>query len=187
MGFAEDLLAVPPDARDGWFDDFLGVTDPLPADGALAQGNVPYLPCGVATLLAAIEHAHITADDVFVDIGSGWGRATAFVHAMTGARTIGVEVQPHLVKRARDLGQTVLEGDAVEIVRTLHTGTVFFLYCPFSGERLRHVLGDLEAIARAHPLRICAVDLPLPRCPWLEPIHTSSASLYIARGAGKIA
>lgn len=180
MSFAEDLLAVPPGARDAWLDDFLGVDDPLPADGPLARGSVPYMPCGVERLLAAIEHARIGGGDVFVDIGSGWGRATAFVHLMTGARAIGVEVQPHLARRARDVARrlnapalTVIEGDAFDVVDSLDAGTVFFLYCPFSGGRLRRVMDALESRARAHPIRVCAVDLPLPPCAWLEPVYAS--------------
>ncbi len=179
--FAESLRAVAPDARDAWFDEFLGVEDTLPPDGPeLEPGHVPYMPCGVATLLSAIEHARITEDDVFVDIGCGLGRATAFVHLMTGARAIGVEIQSHLASRARDVARrvnaeriAVIEGDATRVVRSLAHATVFFLYCPFSGERLRGVLGDLESIARTRPLRICAVDLPLPPCAWLELVHES--------------
>ena len=181
MAFAETLLAVAPDARDAWLDDFLGLEDALPPDGPeLAPGQVPYMPCGVATLLSTIEHARITEDDVFVDIGSGLGRATAFVHSMTGARAIGIEIQSHLASRARDVARrlnadrlTVIEGDATRIVGSLDAGTVFFLYCPFSGERLRSVLGDLEAIARARPIRVCTVDLPLRPCAWLELVHAS--------------
>ena len=174
--FAATLRAIAPAERDAWLDEFLGVDDPLPADGTLARGNVPYMPCGVTTLLSVIEHARIDDRDVFVDIGSGWGRATAFVHSMTGARTIGVEIQPHLASRARRLNtpsSRVIEGDAAEIVRTLREGTVFFLYCPFSGERLHRVLADLETIARAHPIRVCTVDLPIPPCAWLELVHAS--------------
>src|SRR5678815_4815491 len=104
MSFAAALLAVPPEARDAWLDEFLGVEDTLPADGPeLGPGGVPYMPCAVATLLAAIEHARITGDDVVRDIGSGWGRATAFVHAMTGGRARGVGVQSHLASRAREV------------------------------------------------------------------------------------
>ncbi|HEX4517553.1 MAG TPA: hypothetical protein VH054_28605 [Polyangiaceae bacterium] len=179
--FAESLRAVAPGARDAWFDDFLGLEDALPPDGPeLAPGLVPYMPCGIATLLSAIEHARITKDDVFVDIGSGLGRATAFVHLMTGARAIGVEIQSHLASRARDVARrtnaeriSVIEGDATCLVRTLEEGTVFFMYCPFSGERLRGVLDDLEPFARARPIRICAVDLPLPPCGWLELVHSA--------------
>jgi D-arabinose 1-dehydrogenase-like Zn-dependent alcohol dehydrogenase len=176
------LCAVPPDARDAWLDEYLGVEDTLPADGRLEPGTVPYMPCAVSTLLAAIEHGAITPRDVFVDIGCGWGRAMAFVHLMTGAEAIGVEVQPHLASRARRLNAplTVIEGDATEIVRSLRTGTVFFLYCPFSGDRLRRVMDDLESIAREHPIRVCAVDLPLPPCAWLEPVH-ARAELAIWR------
>ena len=43
----------------------------------------------------------------------------------------------------------------------------------FSGARLRDVLGDLEAIARPRPIRVCAVDLPLPPCAWLELVHSA--------------
>ena len=48
-------------------------------------------------------------------------------------------------------------------------GSVFFLYCPFSGDRLTKVLAGLESIARTRVIRVCCVDLPLPSCPWLAP------------------
>ena len=189
MSFAAALHAVPPDARDAWFDDFLGMEDALPPDGPeLSPGEVPYMPCGVGALLSMIEHARITERDVFVDIGCGLGRAMAFVHGVTGARAIGVEVQSHLVRRARDLARRlnapldVIEGDATRIVRDLHMGTVFFLYCPFSGERLHRVLADLESIARAHPICVCTVNLPLPPCGWLDVVH-ASPELVICRSA----
>ena len=55
---------------------------------------MPYLPCPVDTLLRVIEHAPLGAADVFVDVGSGLGRAAALVHLLTGARAVGLEVQP---------------------------------------------------------------------------------------------
>ena len=61
-----------------------------------------------------------------------------------------------------------MSGDAAEIVPQLTAGSVFFLYCPFSGPRLVKLLADLEPIARTRPIRVCAVDLPLPPCPWLQ-------------------
>jgi len=191
MSFRAAFLAVPPEEREAWIDEFLGVGDPLPADGpALQPGNVPYMPCGVETLLAVIEHARITERDVFVDVGCGLGRAAAFVHLMTGASAIGVEVQPHLAGRARELARRsgarvdVIEGDATRLAGALERGTVFFLYCPFSGERLNGFVGELEPIARAHPIRICAVDVPLPRRAWLEPVH-ESAHLVICRSTSQ--
>ena len=60
-----------------------------------------------------------------------------------------------------------LEGDAAQRTDSLARGSVFFLYCPFSGARLEQLLDGLEAVARARPIRICCVDLALPPRPWL--------------------
>jgi len=182
------LLEVPPLQRDAWLDLTLGLGE-LPEDGPdLPQGCVPYLPCPVDDLLQLVEHAHVQASDVFVDIGSGVGRAAAFVHLLTEASAIGLEVQPQLVRAARSLAarlrrsrvQTV-EGDAAELAGAMATGTVFLLYCPFSGDRLAKVLTELELIARTRTVRVCCVDLPLPACPWLTLENSPRAGLEIYR------
>jgi SAM-dependent methyltransferase len=126
--------------------------------------------------------------DVFVDVGSGPGRAAAFVHLLTGAGVIGIEVQSGLVRAARDLSRRLalprvscVEGDAVKLTRFITIGSVFFLYCPFSGDRLLKVLADLEDIARTRTIRVCCLDVPLPRCPWLEAEPGGSGDLAIYR------
>lgn len=169
--------AVPPSSRDAWLDALLGI-DTFPADDpALPRGCVPYLPCGVDLLLATIDAAAIIPSDVFVDLGAGLGRALVLVHLLTGAHAIGVEIQAALAQRSRThaaaLGLPhieILEADAADPIPALHSGTVFFLYCPFSGARLVRALAHLETIAAHHPIRICCVDLPLPRCDWLIPV-----------------
>ena len=175
--FRAALTEVPPAGRDAWLDTVLGLGE-LPDDGPdLPPGCVPYVPCAVDTVLRMVEHADVRAEDVFVDIGSGLGRAAALTHLVTGAAAIGLEIQSGLVRSCRDLTKrlntpriSVVEGDAARLTRFIPIGSVFFLYCPFSGERLERVLGDLESIARARPIRVCAVDLPLPPRPWLEPV-----------------
>jgi predicted RNA methylase len=146
------------------------------------------LPCSVDALLQMIEHAGVCDADVFVDIGSGVGRAAAFVHLMTGASAIGLEIQPQLVSVARGLSSRLLgprvacvEGDAQKLVGHMALGSVFFFYCPFSGERLRSVLADLEAIAQTRPLRVCCVDVPLPPSEWLKLERSSPGGLAIYR------
>jgi hypothetical protein len=111
---------------------------------------------------------------VFVDVGSGLGRAGAFVHLLTGARVVGIEVQSGLVHAARDLTARLalscvsyVEGDAATRTGVIAIGSVFFFYCPFSGDRLVKVLGDLEVLAHTRLIRVCCLDLPLPPCPWL--------------------
>lgn len=178
--FRAALAAVPRTERDAWVDRVFRLGEP-PDDGPdLPRGCVPYLPCSADTLLRMVELAEVNAEDVFVDVGSGMGRATALTHFLTGADAIGIEVQSALVRESRQLAArlnaprvSVLEGDAVEVIRSLAVGSVFFLYCPFSGGRLSQVLDSLEAIARTRVTRICTVDLPLPPCPWLTPVSVS--------------
>jgi hypothetical protein len=172
--FRRALLAVPADERDVWLDLVFGIEGVLEDGPELPRGCVPYLPCSVSALLRMIEHAHVQSSDVFVDLGSGLGRATMLTHLITGARAIGVEIQPHLARAARELSArlnlarcAVLPGDAVQVTGDLTSGTVFFLYCPFSGERLAKLLDALEPIAQTRPIRVCCVDLPLPPRPWL--------------------
>jgi hypothetical protein len=168
---------VPGAARDAWLDLVLGL-ELIPDDGAhLPAGCVPYLPCPVDGLLRMIDLARVGPDDVFVDVGSGVGRATALTWLVTGAAAIGLEVQPHLARAQRELAArlrvsrlSVVEGDAAELAGFFLTGTVFFLYCPFSGARLAKLLDDLEPIARTRAIRVCCVDLPLPPRPWLRPL-----------------
>src|ERR1019366_6891525 len=110
----------------------------------------------------------------FVDVGSGLGRAAALVHLLTGARVIGIEIQAELVLAARDLMRRLqisrvssIEGDAAKLASEVDVGSVFFLYCPFSGDRLMKLLAALEIVARTRMICVCSVDLPLPACPWL--------------------
>jgi len=167
-------MSVPPAARDAWLDLVLGLGE-LPDDGPeLPSDCVPYLPCPADVLLRVVDEASIRDSDVFVDVGAGIGRAAACVQLLTGAAAIGLEIQPRLVRAARELAARLhlsrapfVVGDAVELTGLVPIGTVFFLYCPFGGRRLASWLAALEPIARSKPIRICCVDLTLPPRPWL--------------------
>lgn len=175
--FAATLRAMAADARDRWVDDLFGMHD-LPEDAPLPRGCVPYLPCAVEPLLRVIELAEVGPDDVFVDVGSGLGRAALLVHALTGARAIGLEIQPALVHASRRLARQLraehvrtIEGDAAQTIHAALHGTVFFLYCPFGGARLELVLDAIAGIAHTRDARVCSVDLPLPARPGLAPLR----------------
>jgi hypothetical protein len=186
--FRDALTSVPPMDRDAWLDALLGL-DGVPEDGPeLPRGCVAYLPCPVDALLRALELADVQAGDVFVDVGAGLGRAAVAAHLLTGAATIGIEIQPALVQASRDMAKRLgiarfaaIEGDAIDLTGTVTTGSVFFFYCPFSGARLEKVLADLEAIARTRRIHICCVDLPLPPRPWLALVAPSSNGLAVYR------
>lgn len=187
-GFRTALLSVPADERDVWLDRVLEL-EAIPDDGPhLPRGCVPYLPCSVDALLRTVEYAQVEASDVFVDVGAGVGRAALLVHLLTGASAIGLEVQPELVRASRALASRLnvqryapVEGDAAQLVGDITTGSVFFLYCPFSGERLERVLDALEPLARARPIRVCCVDLPLPPRAWLTLASPPDEDLRVYR------
>jgi hypothetical protein len=190
--FQAALLRIPPESRDRWVDGLLELGE-LPEDGPeLPRGCVPYLPCSVDNLLGAVRRAGITSSDVFVDIGSGVGRAIAFVHLLTGAEGIGVEIQSGFARAARELaarlrldGVCTIDGDAATVAGAIAAGSVFFFYCPFGSDRMSKVLDDLEPIAKTRMLRLCFVDMPVPERPWLtrEPAESDAPkdSLTVCR------
>jgi hypothetical protein len=190
IAFRAALAAVERADRDAWVDLVLGLDD-LPADDAsLPRGCVPYLPSPIEKLSQIAEQADVQASDVFVDIGAGVGRAAVVMHLLTGAAALGLEVQRPLVQAARDLTTRlgtervlVVEGDAATAAGVLGDGSVFFLYCPFGGDRLTKVLAAIESVARTRPIRVCCLDLPLPACSWLELAVQPSEGLAIYRSA----
>jgi SAM-dependent methyltransferase len=188
--FRVELTRIPPVTRDAWVDQVFGLGAP-PEDGPeLPVGCVPYLPCSVDALLRLAEHAPVRASDLFVDVGAGVGRAAALMHLLTGAPAVGVEIQPSLVSAARALAARLrlsrvsfVEADAGQPTDAWSAGSVFLLYCPFGGDRLAKLLTNLEPVARARPIRVCCVDLPLPGCSWLEQTPPLSVDLTLYRSA----
>jgi len=185
--FRAALAAVPAFDRDVWLDRVLGLDDIAPDDASLPRGCVPHLPSPIDKLLEVAVHANVRPGDVVIDIGSGAGRASVAMHLLSGATVIGLEIQPSLVRAARELSArmsveamvAVVEGDAAITVAQISTGSVFFLYCPFGGERLAKVLSHVEAIARTRPVRVCCLDMPELDGPWLELTSRPSAGLDI--------
>ena len=169
--------------------DLLWDLDEIPDDDPeLPRGCVPYLPCPVATVLEAVQRAAVTSSDVFVDVGSGTGKTALLANLLTGAACIGVEIQPALVQAARgraawlNLDRTrFVEGDAADLLRFITIGTVFFLYCPFGGDRVHRILDDLEVIARTRQIRVCCVHMPPLERPWLVPLPSTSVDLVVYR------
>ena len=179
--FAAALAEVPPRARDEWLDVLWDAGELPDDDPNLPRGCVPYLPCDVATVLEALRQVGLTEHDVFVDVGAGAGRATLLAHLLTGAGSIGLEIQPALARTAQARADWLelsrarfLPGDAAELLRFVTTGSVYFLYCPFGGVHLQRLLASLGAIVRTRQIRICCVDMPPLERPWLSRLPGSS-------------
>jgi hypothetical protein len=81
---------------------------------------------------------------------------------VTGARSLGIEVQAAYVVSARECAQSLrLNGvrfipqDAREA--DLSSGTVFYLYSPFNGSILTDVLSALRMESLGRSIKICSL------------------------------
>lgn len=186
--FRRALQSVPAAERDRWLDRVLQV-ESLWEDGpALPRGCAPYLPASADAVLRLLDAARVNERDVFVDVGAGIGRAALLAHLATGASAIGLEIQPHLARAARELTArlgtqrvAIVEGDAVDLAQFMVIGSVFFLYCPFTGARLERVLAALEPVAKTREIRLCCLDLALPERPWLARTAAPTPELSVYR------
>jgi hypothetical protein len=184
------LLSIPVLDRDAWIDEVLGIEGPPPDIPNLPRGSVPYLPCGVAEILATVLEVPLAADDELVDLGSGLGRVVILAHLLSGSRASGVEIQAHLVRSARArcaaLALPAVSFAQANAVDVELDGSVFFFYAPFNGDMLRRALCRVEDVARRRPVVVCAAGLEFHDVPWLLPRKTScvALTLYDSRFSG---
>jgi len=163
-----------------FLDDLIsGVFDfDIPAQEPAHSGPeiVPYQPTPARHILALVAAGAISEGDVVLDLGSGLGHVPLLVSLCTGARSVGVELELSYVACARQCAQALnlssvsfLEGDARDV--DLSSGTVFYLYTPFTGSILRAVMSLLRKQASIRPIKICTFGpctLLISREPWLR-------------------
>jgi tRNA G37 N-methylase Trm5 len=66
------------------------------------KGDVIYVPTPQAVVDAMLEVAGVKASDIVYDLGSGDGRIVITAATKYGARGVGIEIDPALVKKATD-------------------------------------------------------------------------------------
>lgn len=142
-----------------------------------------YQPTPVRHILEMLRLCTLSAADVLIDLGSGLGHVPILASLLTGARCIGIEIEPAYVAAAQDCAHRLKlrrvafeQQDALEA--DLSTGTVFFLYTPFTGSILDTVLRRLRHESARRPIRICTFGpctLALAQQPWLTP-HATPAN-----------
>jgi Histone methylation protein DOT1 len=149
-----------------YLDEFLsGVLQlPEPSEPNLQPSPemVPYQPTPVRHILHLIAAAMVAEDDVFVDLGSGLGHVPLLVSMITGAQSLGIEMQAAYVVSARECAQSLQLSRVQFIARDardadLSRGTVFYLYSPFKGSILADVLGALRRESMHRSIKICSL------------------------------
>jgi predicted RNA methylase len=88
---------------------------------AVRAPDVPFAPTPTTVVDAMLKLARVQADDVVYDLGSGDGRIVIVAAQEYGARAVGIELEPTLIDRAR---QVAIEG-AVQDRVTFVEGDIF--------------------------------------------------------------
>ena len=131
--------------------------DPPPAHPP--DGMVFYQPTPARHIFHLLRLTALTAADVLIDLGCGLGHVPLLTSICTGACGIGIEREAAYVALARRCAEqlkldrvTFCQQDARDA--DLSTGTVFYLYTPFTGSILSSVLHRLQQESRSRPIRI---------------------------------
>jgi len=150
------------DWRDEVLSGILHLREPSEASVHRADEMVFYQPTPVRYILRLIVASALSAVDVFVDLGSGLGHVPLLASMLTGAKSLGIEVEAAYIASAQECAQRL----QLSRVRFLHedaraadlsAGTVFYLYSPFTGSMLAEVLGRLRKQSASRPIRICTL------------------------------
>jgi cyclopropane fatty-acyl-phospholipid synthase-like methyltransferase len=111
---------------------------------AKQEPDVVYVPTPQPVVEAMLDLAQVTSTDVVYDLGSGDGRIVITAAKKYGARGVGIEMDPALVKRARENAAAAGVATRVRFVTAdlfstdLRPATVVTLYLLQSiNERLR--------------------------------------------------
>src|SRR5881296_1749163 len=68
---------------------------------ARGGGDVPYVQTAAPVVEAMLALAEVGLDDVVYDLGAGDGRIVIAAARWRGARGVGIEIDPDLVRQAR--------------------------------------------------------------------------------------
>ncbi len=149
-----------------------------PGEGGLPQSPemVAYQPTPTRHILDLIAASNLCDEDILVDLGSGLGHVPFVVSILTRSHTLGVEFQPAYVASAQESARN-LKLKSVRFVAEdagmtdLSSGTVFYLFSPFTGSILTNVLQRLLEESKKRQIRICSLG-PCTRIlkdqAWLE-------------------
>lgn len=173
---ASDLADLAYDYRDELLSGIFQFCEPREANLHRVREMVFYQPSPVRHILQLIAASALCEADVLVDLGSGLGHVPLLASLLTGAQSLGVEVEAAYVASAQQCAQSLhlnrvrfIHEDAR--VADLSSGTVFYLYSPFTGSILAAVLERLRRESAYRPIRICTLGpctCTIARESWLE-------------------
>jgi hypothetical protein len=134
--------------------------EPSAGSAQLETEMVAYQPTPARHIFDLIRRVALTERDFLIDLGSGLGQVALMASICSRAECTGIELEPGYVDCARKSARSLnlnnvrfIRGDAR--AADLSYGTVFYLYTPFMGTILRHVLNSLRQEAVKREIQIC--------------------------------
>jgi hypothetical protein len=173
-GFAAPGFAY--DWQDELLSGILRLREPVQANPGPAREMVFYQPTPARHILRLVAASALSRSDVLVDLGSGLGHVPMLASMLTGARSIGIEVEAAYVASAQECARS-LKLSRVQFIHQdarfadLSRGTIFYLYSPFTGAILGCVLNRLRKLSTYRSIRICTLGpctCTVASEPWLR-------------------
>jgi SAM-dependent methyltransferase len=158
-----------------------------PGSGSFEDGtaNLPFVPSAYADAFDYLEAVNAGPDDVFVDLGAGYGRTVFAASHMGVRRAIGVDLVPLLVDGAEaNRKRCKLQGRKIEFICANALDyvepdmTILYMFHPFGEAILEQVLKNIQADRATRPdapkLKIIyanpVYDAALERSGWLRKV-----------------
>ncbi len=170
--------------RDELWDRRLGVRTFGHIESHIEGGRI-YGPASYASIRTTLDMCRPNEDDVFVDIGCGFGRPLFYlVNRFQVRRAIGVEANADFAQMAR-VNIANYRGKRANLLQieevlaqqfNFDQATYIYLYNPFGPEIMDDVLAVIGQSLRNHPRRLRIVylnpiELPcFERCEWLQEV-----------------
>jgi len=195
----DKVLNAPPGAE-GYdlLDVFInGLLSPheIPAETIIRESEmVFYQKTPARIILELVKRAEFKLTDVFFDIGAGLGQPVLLVNLLAGVTAKGIEFERAFCSYASACATTLhlqqvhfINADAREA--DYSSGTIFFLYTPFSGNMLQKVMTRLHNEAKKRSVKIFTYGPCTPAVaqqPWLIEVtdgqhHPDHLAEFISR------
>jgi len=89
----------------------------LRAQDAEVQKDVPFVPTPDDVVAAMLKHAKVTKNDVIYDLGSGDGRIVISAVKQSGAKGVGIDIDPQRIKEANENAKAAGVTDRVKFIQ----------------------------------------------------------------------
>ena len=129
--------------------------------------SIEYVPLGYYSIFSVIKKLPIDkSNSVFIDYGSGKGRAVAVAATFNFKRVVGIELSEHLVEIAKFNVENMRRKKAgkIEILQMDAThfevpcdANVFYFFNPFVGNVLEKVVNNIYSSYINHPRKLYIV------------------------------